>query len=142
MHLAGGRRAHAYVPFYIHTHTAPSCACACGGAHLVPVRERRVRCCGEEDLALRAWEAAVEPERDAVQLPDGGHAVRDLHRVLLDVDEAHRVEVEVLAAAVGEQRVRRHVADHRLREVEVMRVLLHGGEVDAVEVARRPEVAW
>ena len=101
-----------------------------------------MRCGGEEDLALRAWEAAVEPERDAVQLPDGGHAVGDLHRVLLDVDEAHRVEVEVLAAAVGEQRVRRHVADHRLREVEVMRVLLHGGEVDAVEVARRPEVAW
>jgi hypothetical protein len=68
--------------------------------------------------------------------------VAHIHRVLLDALEAHCVEVEVLSAAVCEERVRRHVTNHGLREVEVMRVLLHRGEVDAIEVARRPEVTW
>ena len=75
-----------------HTHTAIVCVpYVCGGAHLVPVCERGVRGGREEDLALRAWEAAVKPQRDAVQLADGRHAVRDLLRV------GDRARVRVLA---------------------------------------------
>ena len=47
-------------------------------ARLVPMGERRVRGGREEDLALRAGEAAVEPQGDAVQLADRAHPVRDL----------------------------------------------------------------